>query len=106
LDQNYTSTSGLFIIYLPANELDTYTNLPVGYPTTFRDINIVGQRDGWMIASGAWTRVFQFSGTERNIITMYDTTGEDLSSDNNPNDDGGEDSGGGGGGGCFISTAL
>ena len=82
-DKSYTSTSGLFIIYIPANELDTYTNLPVGYPTTFKDINVKGQRDGWVIASGAWTRVFQFSGTERNIITMYDTTGEDLSSDNN-----------------------
>ena len=103
---NYTSTSGLFIIYIPANELDTYTNLPVGYPTTFKDINVKGQRDGWVIASGTWTRVFRFSGTARNIITMYDTTGEDLSSDNNSNDDGGEDSGGGGGGGCFIATAL
>jgi hypothetical protein len=104
-DKNYTSTSGLFIIYIPANELDTHTNLTVGYPTTFKDINIIGQRNGWVIASGPWTRVFRFSSTERNIITIYDTTGEDLSSseDSGSNDDGGDS---GGGGGCFIVTAL
>ncbi len=101
--KNYTSSSGFFVIYIPADELGTHTNLPVGYPTTFKDINIAGQRDGWVIASGPWTRVFRFSSTERNIVTMYDTTGEALSSGDSSSSD---ESGSGGGGGCFISTAL
>lgn len=104
-DKAYTSKSGQFIIVIPESEMTTEINPPVGYPTPWKDMKIKGQRADWIIATGPWTRVFQYSATVRNIVTLYETTGEGLSTPapEEANDDGG---GGGGGGGCFIATAI
>ena len=99
-DNAYTSKLGVFIIVV--NTFDSY-EVPAGYPGSWKDIIIKGQKDGWFVASGPSTRVFPFNATEGKIVTMYQTRGEELNNSSGE-EDGGDD--GGGGRGCFIATAA
>jgi hypothetical protein len=104
-DKTYTSTLGVFIIVIDPTAFGAPDpNAPDDYPNTWKDINIKGQKNGWIVGSGPWTRVFPFNATDSKIVTMYQTIGFEL--DNASGEEDGGDDGGGGGGGCFITTAA
>ncbi len=102
-DNAYTSKLGVFIIVVNTFDTPDPAMVPDGYPLSWKDIIIKGQKDGWFVASGPSTRVFPFNATEGKIVTMYQTRGEELNNSSGE-EDGGDD--GGGGRGCFIATAA